>query len=209
MAQIKKPEIRDKILKAAGNLFAERGYARATINLIAKAAGIAPSNVYVYFNSKLEIMFAIYEPWFRQHLDDLEREIASLKTSEAKMFRIVQKLWRDIPSDRNAFSINLIQAISAATPEDKYDPTLLQWAVVKIAELLSSSLPAKNIARVNCVPFAQVLMMAFDGFAVSSGISRAIFCDDELVRYMCTGMLGALRTPLPLPPKSGRHSRRR
>src|ERR1019366_8522633 len=60
MAQVKKAEIRDSILAAAGALFTEHGYARATVNQIAKAAGIAPSNVYVYFESKLKIMFAIY-----------------------------------------------------------------------------------------------------------------------------------------------------
>ncbi len=57
MAQVKKIEVRDRILAAATQLFAERGYARATVSQIAKAAGTAPSNVYVYFSSKLEIVF--------------------------------------------------------------------------------------------------------------------------------------------------------
>lgn len=193
MAQVKKAEVRENILEAAGALFAERGYARATVSLIAKAAGTAPSNVYVYFESKLAIMFAIYEPWFRQHLDELEREVATLGTSQAKVHRIVQKLWRDIPADRNAFSVNLIQAISTATPEDRYDPALLRWAVNKIAELLSSSLPAKRAASVDCTPFARILMMAFDGFAVNSRINRAILGDDDVIENMCTGILGALQ----------------
>jgi AcrR family transcriptional regulator len=201
MAQVKKAEIRDSILAAAGALFAECGYARATINLIAKTAGIAPSNVYVYFESKLEIMFAIYEPWFRQHLDELEREVGVLATPEAKVSRIVEKLWRDIPADRNTFSINIIQAISAATPEDRYDPALLGWAVNKVAKLLASALTTTRAGRVDCVPFARVLMMAFDGFAVNSRINRAIFCDDDVIEHMCTGILGALRTLSAVPPR--------
>ena len=71
MVQVKKTEVRERILQAAAALFAEHTYARATINQIAKTAGIAPSNVYVYFKSKLEIMFAVYEPWFRQQIDRL------------------------------------------------------------------------------------------------------------------------------------------
>lgn len=82
MAQVKKAEVRESIHAAAASLFTEHGYARATINLIANAAGMAPSNVHVYFESKLAIMFAIYEPWFRQHLDDLEQEVAALKSPE-------------------------------------------------------------------------------------------------------------------------------
>jgi tetracycline repressor-like protein len=46
MAQVKKAEIRERILAAAAALFTEHGYARATIKQIAKAAGIAPSNVW-------------------------------------------------------------------------------------------------------------------------------------------------------------------
>jgi AcrR family transcriptional regulator len=190
VAQVKKPEVRDGILAAAGALFTEHGYARATINQIAKAAGTAPSNVYVYFESKLQILFAIYEPWFRQHLERLEQEVAALATPEAKVFRIVEKLWRDIPADRNAFSNNVIQAISAATPEDFYDPALLRWTEQKIASLLCNALPPRRAAQVDCVRFAHVLMMAFDGFAVNYRINRAIFCDDGVVEQMCAGILG-------------------
>ena len=191
MVQVKKAEVRESILAAAGALFTKHGYARATINQIAKAAGIAPSNVYVYFESKLKIMFAIYEPWFRGHLERLEQEVADLPTPEAKVFRIVQKLWRDIPADRNAFSNNIIQAISAATPEDRYDPALLHWTEQKIAGLLSSALPPKRAANVDCVRLAHVLMMAFDGFAVNYRINRAISCDNGVIEQMCAGILGA------------------
>jgi AcrR family transcriptional regulator len=201
MAQVKKAEIRERILAAAGALFTKHGYARATINQIAKAAGIAPSNVYVYFESKLKIMFAIYEPWFREHVERLEQEVAALPTPKTKVFRIVQKLWRDIPADRNAFSNNIIQAISAATPEDRYDPALLHWTEQKIASLLSNALPSKRAAEVDCVRFAHVLMMAFDGFAVNYRINRAIFCDNDVIEQMCAGILG---TPSSVSPRTRR-----
>jgi AcrR family transcriptional regulator len=190
MAQVKKAQIRDRILAAAGSLFTAHGYARATINQIAKAAGIAPSNVYVYFESKLTIMFAIYEPWFRQHMDRLEQEVTALPSAETKVFRIVQKLWRDIPADRNGFSNNIIQAISAAMPEDRYDSALLRWTEQKIANLLANALPTKRAAEVDCVRFAHVLMMAFDGFAVNYRINRAIFCDNGVIEQMCAAILG-------------------
>jgi hypothetical protein len=113
-----------------------------------------------------------------------------LPTPEAKVFRIVQKLWRDIPADRNAFSNNIIQAISVATPEDRYDPALLRWAERKIASLLSCSLPKGRVARIDCGQFAHILMMAFDGFSVNYRINREISCDDTIIRQMCTAFLG-------------------
>ncbi len=190
MAQVKKTEVRDGILAAAATLFAEHGYARATISQIAKAAGTAPSNVYVYFKSKLEIVFAIYDPWLKEHLEALEQEVARLPTAEARVFRIVEKLWRDIPADRNAFANNLIQAISQATPEDCYDPALLRWTEQKIATLLATSLPPLRAAEIDALSFAHILMMAFDGFAVNYAVNRAIRCDDVMIEQICGAILG-------------------
>ena len=190
MAQVKKNEVRERILAAAAELFAERGYGQATVAQIAKAAGTAPSNVYVYFKSKLGIAFAIYEPWLEEHLDAMAKEVARLKTPEAKVFRLVQVLWHDIPTDRNAFANNLIQAISAATPEDGYEPALLRATEQKIATALSQALPPARAAEIDCMSFAHILMMAFDGFAVNRSNDTAIYCDDAMVEQMSAAILG-------------------
>jgi AcrR family transcriptional regulator len=190
MAQVKKVEVRERILAAATKLFAERSYALATISEIARAANTAPSNVYVYFRSKLEIVFAIYAPWLKEHLEALEQEVEALRTPKAKILRVVQKLWRDIPADRNAFANNLIQAVSSATQEDCYDPALLRWTEQKIATILSRALPPARAAEIDCLRFAHILMMAFDGFAVNQRINRAIDCDGRMIEEMCAAILG-------------------
>jgi AcrR family transcriptional regulator len=190
MAQVKKIEVRDRILAAATRLFAERSYALATINQIARAADTAPSNVYVYFRSKLEIVFAIYGPWLKEHLEALAQEVEALRTPEAKVLRVVQKLWRDIPADRNAFANNLIQAVSSATQEDCYDPALLRWTEQKIATILSRALPPARAAEIDCLRFAHILMMAFDGFAVNQSSNRTIDCDDRMIEEMTAAILG-------------------
>ena len=38
---------------------------------IARTAGISTANVYVYFESKLDILFAVYTPWLEDRLDRL------------------------------------------------------------------------------------------------------------------------------------------
>jgi AcrR family transcriptional regulator len=189
MVQVKKAEVRDRILDAAAALFAEKTYARATINQIAKTAGMAPSNVYVYFKSKLEIMFAVYEPWFRQQIERLARDVASLRSPEAKVLRIVQTLWRELPADSR--SNNTIQAVSAALPEDCYDPTLLRWTEQQIAKMLDNALPANRAAEVDSLRLAHVLMMAFDGFAVNYRTARGIACNPGIVKQMSAIILGS------------------
>lgn len=47
---------RDQILKAARTVISERGYARSSVDMIARRAGVSRSTVYEYFSSKDEIL---------------------------------------------------------------------------------------------------------------------------------------------------------
>src|SRR5258706_9239422 len=47
------------ILRAAAQVFAERGYQAATIDDIAEYAGIAKGTVYLYFRSKHDLFLAV------------------------------------------------------------------------------------------------------------------------------------------------------
>ena len=79
MAQHKKPAVRDAILAGAYRLFSERGYAATTLTDIAKSAGFSPGNVYIYFDSKLDILYAIYDPWLRERIERLEDELSRIR----------------------------------------------------------------------------------------------------------------------------------
>lgn len=48
-------ELVDRILTAAGELFAERGYAEINTNLVAKHAGVSVGSLYQFFSDKDEI----------------------------------------------------------------------------------------------------------------------------------------------------------
>jgi len=62
MAQIRKPEIEERIVTAARAVFAERGFAAATIGDIAARAGVSTGNVYRYFDGKDALLAAAVPP---------------------------------------------------------------------------------------------------------------------------------------------------
>eukprot|EP01036_Dinobryon_divergens_P048468 gene48468-65021_t len=74
MGQFKKTEVYDAILRSAKALFSENGYVQTSLPRIAAGAGISTANVYVYFKSKVEILYAIYDPWLRARLAQLAAE---------------------------------------------------------------------------------------------------------------------------------------
>src|SRR6478752_2628047 len=52
---------RDAILRAAIDVFAERGYFNAQVADVARAAGVAAGTVYLYFRSKDDLLVSIFE----------------------------------------------------------------------------------------------------------------------------------------------------
>ncbi len=62
MPQVLKQEVRDRILAAALEVFAVRGYAGATIAMIADQAGLGAASLYRYYRGKAELFAAVVPP---------------------------------------------------------------------------------------------------------------------------------------------------
>jgi AcrR family transcriptional regulator len=174
VAQIKKKEIRQAILDAAYKLFSKRGYSDTNIANIARTAGVAPANVYVYFPSKLQILFSIYEPWLTKQFDVLEKSLQRTADPRQRLRKILSTLWREIPSAENGFANNMMQAISAANGRDGYSPTLRLAIEERLAKLLEDCLPATD--RKNARDLASIMLMAFDGYALNFHLKGGAVC---------------------------------
>ena len=191
MVQRKKPQVRDAILAAAFRLFSRRGYAATMVADIAREAGVSPGNVYIYFHSKLEILYAIYDPWLRARIDGLERQLATVKSPRTRLRRLLIALWREIPAEENGFLNNIMQAISASDPSEGYRATLVRWLEKRVTTMINDALPASRRARVAKGRLAHVLIMAFDGFAIDYHLHpRRRSIDDRTIDLLTEMLLG-------------------
>lgn len=167
MARVKNEAVRDAILASAASEISAAGYLDTTIGKIARGAGIAPSNVYVYFASKLEIYFAIYETWFKAQFVSLERAVMRQPTPEARIRRLIKGLLHDIAEDRSRYSAALMEALASVQPKDEYRPYLLNWAEDRIAGIIGRAtgrVREEDDPRLRA--FARLLMLTFDGIAL-------------------------------------------
>ncbi len=100
-------ETRRAIAQAARSLFAERGYAATSIEVVAAEAGVAERTVYAIFGTKKAILGAICEEWLseagvmqergvRAMLEgaaasdaDVAKMVAAWKNDRARSFRAV------------------------------------------------------------------------------------------------------------------------
>jgi AcrR family transcriptional regulator len=161
--QVKKPAVREAILKSAFLLFSERGYVAATLAEIASGAGVTTSNIYRYYGSKLEILYAVFGPWFDAHVARLERRLRRTRSPKLRLRTILHALWYEIPRADNGFNNNLIQALAMATPGQGYSRALL---------------------------LTHALFMAADGFAMNVKLNGSEPPTKRIVDLVCDLLLG-------------------
>lgn len=193
MGQVKKSEVKEAILASAHRLFGRKGYTDTTLARIAADAGVSTANIYVYFRSKIEILYALYDPWMRGRLARLKRELSRIRDPRSRLRKLFRTLWRDIPAEDNGFANNIMQAISTATRQGGYRPTLLRWMEQELTDMVTAALPAHRRRLLGRARLAHLMVMAFDGFIVYHHLNPAAPCDDGTIDYFCALLLGDLK----------------
>ena len=81
---------KDNLIDSALQVFAEKGYADATMTDIAKKAGVSTPVLYEYFKTKEDLLFAIPEKFTEEPIRIAEYVAPYLRGAEAKIRGIVQ-----------------------------------------------------------------------------------------------------------------------
>lgn len=74
-----------RLLDAAAQAFADRGYHATTTRDIASRAGLSPAGVYVHFSSKEDVLYQLSSRGHQQALDLVRAAIASTHTPPAQL----------------------------------------------------------------------------------------------------------------------------
>ena len=98
---------RQRILRAAVQAFAKKGYTETTISQIASSAEVSEGTVYEYFKNKEDILLSIPEERFQDHLDRL-KETFTILNSERKLRRFIQYHFRLYLIDREFLVVFLM-----------------------------------------------------------------------------------------------------
>ena len=96
--RLTRDERRERILEAASQVFADRGYEGASIEEIAEAAGITRPVIYDHFDSKRDLHISLLELHVEQLLDFMGERVASEESSEGRLeagFERVLRVRRD------------------------------------------------------------------------------------------------------------------
>src|SRR6476620_8264074 len=104
---------RDAILRAAIDVFAERGYFNAQVADVARVAGVAAGTVYLYFRSKDDLLISIFERGMREALVEGRARVADAVDPPERLRRLARLHLARLGRDRNlaiVFQVELRQS---------------------------------------------------------------------------------------------------
>src|ERR1700722_6187751 len=117
---------RDLILRAAIDVFAERGYFNAQVADVARAAGVAAGTVYLYFKSKDDLLVSIFERSMRDGLADGRRAVADLDDPCERLRRLAHGHLARLGRDRNLAIVFQVELRQSTKFMERFSSTLLR-----------------------------------------------------------------------------------
>jgi AcrR family transcriptional regulator len=151
---------REAIIRAALELFADRGYDATTIADIAAAAEVAPRTVAMYFPSKQDIAMAR----FSQSMDELTGLLRDRGSGESGTAIVSRWLWRGADADEELKALSA--RMFAANPElNALRTARMASAIAEGAARIASdtgAAPSDPMPRLAAVATAAILIELTD-----------------------------------------------
>ncbi|HYM91366.1 MAG TPA: TetR/AcrR family transcriptional regulator [bacterium] len=96
---------RETILRAAGALFASKGYERTSIRDVARASGMSVAGLYYYVRSKEELLYHICDRSFSTILEALDRGLAHTTDPRERVRVLIRNHLSHFLRDMNAIKV--------------------------------------------------------------------------------------------------------
>jgi TetR/AcrR family transcriptional regulator, fatty acid metabolism regulator protein len=167
------PPKRDAILRAATDVFAERGFFNAQVADVARVAGVAAGTVYLYFKSKDDLLVSIFERSMREGLANGRAAVADLADPRQRLRRLARGHLSRLGNDRNLAVVFQVELRSSTKFMERFSATLLRDYLGLIREAIADG-QREGLFRsdVKATAMAKMLFGALDEMATNWILSR-------------------------------------
>jgi len=104
---VKRETRKQEILAAATAVFAQKGFAGASVDDIVQASGISKGGLYWHFKSKDELIAAILSQFFDQEMAALDALLQTAGTAPQKLQQLGQQIIADVSQMSELLTISL------------------------------------------------------------------------------------------------------
>src|SRR6266571_5119208 len=164
---------RDALLRAAIDVFAERGFFNAQVADVAHAAGVAAGTVYLYFRSKDDLLVSIFERTMRECLTQGRASAAATPDPRERLRRFAQLHLAHLGRDRNLAVVFQVELRQSTKFMERFSATLLRDYLGLIRAAIADG-QAAGVFRgsLNATAAAKMFFGALDEMATNWILSR-------------------------------------
>ena len=101
--------IRSELLQAGASVFGQKGFHQATLEEIAKKADVAVGTLYLYFKSKEEMYFGLFEQKATSFMDHLHSQLRTFSNPLEQLKAFVNGMLEYFEKESDFFSIYLYE----------------------------------------------------------------------------------------------------
>ena len=152
-----------EIVNAARHVIGELGYADASMERIAHAAGVSKGTLYLYFRNKKALLGVVLEHGFAELMAATEHHTERVKGAEDKVREAV-RAWLEHTNEQRAF-LQGLQLIGAELAEQLrgFEAIYLR----ALSSLLTSGVEAGELRKLEADRVARLLMNLLRGTSLS------------------------------------------
>jgi AcrR family transcriptional regulator len=193
---------RTRILDAAEQLFAARGYAATSVREIVREAGVTNPMLYYYFGSKEDLFLHLIRERFEEYTSELGRSLEGCPDAECVLLewcRALLSMTRSRP-----VSARMVYSLLFGPSEGAQKQVVLHESV-RIGELLLSHMrrtrPDVELSRLS---FALLMCRSVMDMLIFAGLESGLPANvDEIVSALVKRTVGMLDDHLPAPEVTG------
>jgi AcrR family transcriptional regulator len=133
----KETKTREKIIKNALKIFANKGFFRTTVDDIAQATGVAKGTVYLYFKDKQDLYVATIDEHFNRALETLSAIEAKTSPPGEKMEEIAVNFIEYIKHLKTTYMLFTFENINLKGKTLKQMHTIIEPKIQAMIEIIS------------------------------------------------------------------------
>jgi TetR/AcrR family transcriptional regulator, fatty acid metabolism regulator protein len=176
---------RDAILRAAIDVFAERGFFNAQVADVARSAGVAAGTVYLYFSSKDDLLVSIFERTMREAFTEGRAAVAGIEDPSERLRQFARVHLGRLGRDRNLAIVYQVELRQSIKFMERFSSTLLRDYLSQIrAAIVEGQETGAFRADLNATSVAKMFFGALDEMATNWILSRrrySLEADADLV----------------------------
>ena len=164
---------KDAILRAAIDVFAERGFFSAQVADVARAAGVAAGTVYLYFRSKDDILASIFERTMREAFAEGRAALTDVRDPGERLRTFARLHLARFGRDRNLAIVFQVELRHSVKFMERLSSTLLRDYLGQIRTTIVDG-QKSGVFRtdINATAAAKMFFGALDEMATNWILSR-------------------------------------